>query len=76
MQIDTPSLPTHITRFTDVVARAEHRAETIDIDVWLDDHHPDMAYTEFLTAAVIDIAIIPVEREAVDMPLVDVDDET
>jgi hypothetical protein len=41
-----------------------------------DDIHPDTAYTEFLTAAVIDIAIIPVEREAFDMALVEPDDET
>lgn len=72
----TPSLPVHITQFADVVTRAEYRATTADLNDWMTGGHPDTAYTEFLTAAVIDIAIIPVEREAVDMPLVEADDET
>lgn len=74
---DTPELTPHITQFADVIQRAEYRAGTLELDRWIvDDIHPDTAYTEFLTAAVIDIAVIPVEREAVDLPLVDADDET
>ena len=73
----TPSAPVHVTQFLDVIHRAEHRAQHVDLDRWMeDDIHPDTAYTEFLTAAVIDIAIIPVEREAFDMALVEPDDET
>ena len=73
----TETTPTHVTQFVDVIQRAEYRAETVDLERWMeDDIHPDTAYTEFLTAAVTDIAIIPVEREAVDLPLIESDDET
>jgi hypothetical protein len=72
----TPSLPVHITQFADVITRAEYRASSAELDGWMVGGHPDEAYTEFLTAAVVDIAVIPVEREAVDLPLVEADDET
>lgn len=75
-ETDSPN-PIYVTQFIDVIQRAEYRAEQLELERWLeDDIHPDVAYTEFLTAAVIDIAIIPVEREAFDMSLTEPDDET
>ena len=53
----------------DVIHRAEQRAEQ------LHDKHIDGTYTDFLVAAVTDIAILPVEREFAGVPPIDTEDE-
>jgi hypothetical protein len=74
MDITTNNIP--VVAFADVVARAELRAQDL---IRFSNEVPgdiqDAIYTQFLTEAVTDIAILPVEREAQDLPLSEDDDE-
>jgi hypothetical protein len=65
-----------VVAFADVIARAELRAQDlVRFSNELPGEIQDAIYTQFLTEAVTDIVVIPIEREIRALPLSEDDDE-